>query len=173
MAFDHEHFVDHPSLLGTTGATMTFTRLTWGVKASFRGYVEAAEGTISVSDGATRDADGAFVFTALPGGDLAIPGDGPPTGAARFQGTVAFEAHGGMLKSTLAELGVEADQDGLVLTAAQAPGGTRRCAIARLGPVESTPPGAVILGAVITLDGMFQIADNYPPGTPLDPVRLD
>jgi len=113
---------------------MTFTRLTWGVKASFRAYVEAAGGTISVSDGPTRDANGAFVFTALPGGDLAIPGDGPPTGALRFQGTVAFEAHGGMLRASLAELGAEAEQDRLVLTAAQAPGGTRRCIIARLGP---------------------------------------
>ena len=152
---------------------MIFTRLTWGVKESFRAYVEAAGGTISVRDGAIRDAEGSFVFTALPGGDLAIVDDGPPTGTLRFQGTVAFEAHGGMLRSTLAELGVEADQDGLVLTAAQAPGGTRRCTIARLGPVEATPQGAIILGAVITLDGMFQIADNYPPGTPLDPVRLD
>lgn len=152
---------------------MSFTRLTWGVKASFRAYVEVAGGTISVSDGATRDTDGAFVFTALPGGDLAIPSDGPPTGALRFQGTVAFDAHGGMLRARLTELGVEADQDGLVLTAAQAPGGTRRCTIARLGPVEGTAQGAITLGAVITLDGMFQIADNYPPGTPLDPVRLD
>ena len=152
---------------------MTFSRLTWGVKASFRAYVEAAAGTISASDGATRDADGAFVFTASSGGDLAIPDDGPPTGAARFQGTVAFDAHGGMLRARLTELGVEADDDGLVLTAAQGPGGTRRCIIARLGPVEATPDGSIILGATITLDGMFQIADNYPPGTPLDPVRLD
>ena len=97
---------------------MTFTRLTWGVKASFRAYVEAAGGTISVRDGATHGADGTFVFTALPGGDLAIPGDGPPSGATRFQGTVAFEAHGGMLRATLAELGVETEQDGLVLIAA-------------------------------------------------------
>jgi len=151
---------------------MTFTCLTWGVKASFRAYVEAAEGTIHVSDGATRDAEGAFVFAALPGGDLTIPGDGPPTGAVRFQGTVAFDAHGGMLRATLAELGVEAGPDGLVLTAAQAPGSVQRCVIARLGPIETAPQGAVTASAVITLDGMFQIADNYPPGTPLDPVRL-
>jgi len=172
IAFDRERSVDHPSPLDTIGATMTFTRMTWGVKASFRAYVEAA-GTIRVSDGATRDADGAFVFTALPGGDLAIPSDGPPTGALRFQGAVAFDAHGGMLRSSLTELGVEADQDGLVLTAAQGPADTRRCTIARLGPVEQSPDGSIILGAVITLDGMFQIADNYPPGTLLDPVRLD
>jgi hypothetical protein len=151
---------------------MTLTRLTWGVKSSFRAYVEAAGGIISVSDGATRDADGAFVFTALPGGDLAIPDEGPPTGAARFQGAVTFEAHGGMLRATLAELGVEVAHDGLVLTAAQATGGTGRCVIARLGPVGVTEQGAIVLDAVITLDGMLQIADNYPPGTPLDPVRL-
>jgi hypothetical protein len=155
------------------GETMIWTRLTWGVKASFRAYVEAAGGTINVSDGATRDTEGAVVFPAVPGGDLAIPDEGPPTGAARFQGAVTLEAHGGMLRATLAELGVEATQDGLVLTAAQATGGAGRCAIARLGPVEVTAQGAIVLGAVITLDGMFQIADNYPPGTPLDPVRLD
>ena len=25
----------------------------------------------------------------------------------------------------------------------------------------------------ITIDGMYQIADNYPPGTELDPLQLD
>ena len=33
---------------------MSFNTLTWGVKASFRSYVEGAEGSIAVSDGATR-----------------------------------------------------------------------------------------------------------------------
>ena len=48
-----------------------------------------------------------------------------------------------------------------------------RCAIAKLGPIEIGTDGAVTLGAEITMDGMFQIADNYPPGTVMDPVRLD
>ena len=152
---------------------MTFTRLTWGVKASFRAYVEAAEGVISVSDGVTRDADGAFVFAAVPGGDLAISAEGPPTGAARFQGTVAFEAHGGMLKATLTDLGVEVEGGELVLTAAQTFDPSRRAVIARLGSMERTAAGSTILSAAITFDGMMQIADNYPPGTILDPVRLD
>lgn len=152
---------------------MSFNRLTWGVKASFRGYVEAAGGTIQVSDGATRDAEGAFVFQALPGGDLHIPENGAPSGSMRFQGTVAFDAHGGMLRSTLTELGVEAGPDGLMLTAAQAPGSTTRTAIAELTPAAGTATGGVTLDCVITLDGMFQIADNYPPGTRLDPVALD
>ena len=152
---------------------MSFSRLTWGVKASFRSYVEAAGGAITLSDGATRAEDGSFVFTAVPGGDLTIAPDGSATGAMRFQGTITFDAHGGMLKATLAELGVEAGPEGLVLTALEAPMNQGRCAIARLGPVDVGPDGTITLGAEITLDGMYQIADNYPPGTELDPLRLD
>lgn len=151
---------------------MSFERMHWGVKASFRSYVEAAEGTITLTDGATRAEDGTFVFGAVPGGDLSIAADGTASGSTRFQGTVAFEAHGGMLKSTLTELAVEATADGMVLTALQAPMNSSRCAIAKLGPPEVGADGAVTLGAVITLDGMFQIADNYPPGTVIDPVHL-
>ena len=152
---------------------MSFSKLTWGVKASFRSYVEAVGGTVTLGDGATRADDGSFVLTAVPGGDLVIVPDGSATGAMRFQGTITFDAHGGMLKSTLAELGLEAGPDGLVLTALEAPMNEGRCAIARLGPVELGPDGAITVGAEITLEGMYQIADNYPPGTELDPLRLD
>lgn len=152
---------------------MSINRLTWGVKASFRNYVEAVEGSIDLSEGATRAEDGSFVFTAVPGGNLTIASDGSATGAMRFQGKVTFDAHGGMLKATLTELGVEAGPDGLVLTVLEAPLNQDRCAIAKLGPVEVGPDDAIILGAKITVDGMYQIADNYPPGTELDPLRLD
>jgi len=152
---------------------MSFNKMNWGVKASFRAYVEAAEGTITLSDGATSNDDGTFAFNAILGGDLVIESDGSATGAMRFQGTVTFEAHGGMLKATLTELGLEAGAEGLVLTALDTPMNTERCAIAKLGPVEVGEGGAVTLAAEITLDGMYQIADNYPPGTALDPVRLD
>ena len=151
---------------------MSFSLLTWGVKTSFLAYVQAAEGSIVVADGAARTAEGAFTFPALPGGDLAIAPDGSATGAARFQGSVTLEAHGGMLRATLSDLAVEAGKDGLVLTATQMPAGTTRCAIARLGPVEQDGSGGVTAAAAITLDGMYQIAENYPPGTALDPVRL-
>lgn len=152
---------------------MSINRLTWGVKASFRNYVEAVEGSIDLSEGATRAEDGSFVFTAVPGGNLTIASDGSATGAMRFQGKVTFDAHGGMLKATLTELGVEAGPDGLVLTVLEAPLNQDRCAIAKLGPVEVGPDDAIILGAKITVDGMYQIADNYPPGTELDALRLD
>lgn len=152
---------------------MSFSQLTWGVKASFRSYVEASGGTVSFSDGATGTEDGLCVFSAIPGGDLVIAADGSATGAMRFQGSVTFEAHGGMLKSTLAELGLEVDAQGLVLTVLDAPMNRDRCAIARLSLSEAGPDNALTLGAQITDDGMYQIADNYPPGTELDSVRLD
>lgn len=151
---------------------MSFSQLTWGVKASFLGYVEAVEGSVTLSEGATRNEDGTFVFSAVPGGDLAIAPDGSASGAMRFQGTITFDAHGGMLNSTLAELGIEVGEDGLVLTALEAPMNQDRCAIAKLGPVEIGPDDVITMRSEITLDGMFQIADNYPPGTELDPVRL-
>jgi hypothetical protein len=152
---------------------MRFSKLSWGVKASFRSYVEAVGGSVNLSDGATRTADGAFVFTAIPGGDLTITADGSVTGAMRFQGTITFDAHGGMLKATLTDLCLEVGTDGFVLTALEAPMNQGRCAIAKLGPVEIGPDDAITIGTEITLDGMYQIADNYPPGTALDPLRLD
>lgn len=152
---------------------MTFNRMTWGVKASFRSYVEAAGGTINLADGASRAEDGSIVFNAVPGGDLSIAPDGTASGAMRFQGSVNFEAHGGMLNATLTELGLETSEDGLVLTALEAPMNKDRCAIAKLTFVEAGENEPVVLNAEITLDGMYQIADNYPPGTELDPVRLD
>ena len=155
------------------GVAMSFNKLTWGVKASFRSYVEAAGGSITLSDGATRAEDGSFIFTAAPGGDLSITPDGSATGATRFKGKVVFDAHGGMLKATLAELGLEAWPDGLVLTTLEAPGNQGRCAIAQLGPIEVGTNGAITIGSEITFDGMYQIADNYPPGTKLDPLQLD
>ena len=128
---------------------MGFATLTWGVKTSFRSYVEAAGGTVTLSDGVTRTEDGSFVFSAVPGGDLAIAPDGSATGALRFVGAVTFEAHGGMLKVTLTELAVESGADGLVLTAPQAPLNQERCAIAKLDPIENGADDALTLAAEI------------------------
>lgn len=152
---------------------MSFKRLTWGVKTSFRSYVEGAGGSITLSDGATRAEDGSFVFLAVPGGDLTIAPDGSATGAMSFEGKVTFDAHGGMLNATLTELGLEVGTDGLVLTALEAPMNQDRCAIATLSLAEFGPDDVTTLKAEITMEGMYQIADNYPPGTELDLLQLD
>lgn len=150
---------------------MSYSKLIWGVKESFRAYVEAAGGSITVSDGASTTEDGAFVFQAQTGGDLEINADGSATGAMRFLGTVTFEAHGGMLKSTLTELGLEAGEQGLLLTVLEGPMNKSRCAVAELSEL-AVAEDTITAQTRITMDGMYQIADNYPPGTELDILRL-
>lgn len=153
---------------------MRVGRLSWGVKQSFRQYVEMSGGSVTVGGGAARDEDGGFVFAALPGFDLSLNDAGRPTGSGRFAGEIGFEAHGGMLRMSLAELGVETGANGLVLTCADGPAKDRRVEIARLDADAITvePDGAVSIPAKITLDGMMILGDHYPPGTVLDPVRL-
>lgn len=150
---------------------MRVATLGWGVKQSLRNYVEGSGGVITAQAGATRTADGAFAFTASPESDLAL-GAGPPTGMGRFEGEIRFQAHGGMLSVTLLAPGIEPTAEGLALTIAETP--TRRTAIARLdlGGMTTEPDGSVLIPTATTLDGMMILGDHYPPGTPLDPVRL-
>lgn len=146
--------------------------LSWGVKQSFRGYMEAAGGTVAVDGGAERAPDGTFLFPQGPQSTLARGADGRLTGAGRFAGQVSFNAHGGMLNVVLAEPGVEATDAGLVLTVADGP--ARRVVFAKLdaAAMETEADGTLALPAAITLDGMFILGDHYPPGTVLDPVRV-
>ena len=66
---------------------------------------------------------------------------------------------------------MEATEEGLVLTVFDAAVSQDRCAIATLDLTQNDGTKAT-LAAQITMDGMYQIADNYPPGTELDPVSL-
>lgn len=147
-------------------ARMRIARLAWGVKQSFRAYVEGSGGSIETLDGSTRAGDGTLVFEATGDSDLALGPDGAPTGTGRFRGQVKFTAHGGLLSVTLTDPWIEAAGDTWVLSIAETP--TRRTAIAKLGPAED---GA--FPAATTLEGMMILGDHYPPGTLLDPVRLE
>jgi hypothetical protein len=147
------------------------TTLSWGVKQSFRGYIEAAGGTIAVTGGAERAPDGGFLFPEGPESTLTQGPDGRLTGTGRFQGEVSFQAHGGMLNVVLTDPWVEATETGLILSVAAGP--TRRVAFAKLDAAAMTTEGdATLLPAAITLDGMFILGDHYPPGTALDVVRV-
>lgn len=152
---------------------VTAAALSWGVKQSFRSYVEAVGGTVALSGGVERDPEGAFVFA--PEGDAALStdADGRPQGEARFAGEVRFDAHGGMLKVAVAKPGVTLESGGGALTVADpwAPG--KRMQIAKLDVAAAQREGAhLVVPAVTTIDGMQLLGDHYPPGTPLDPVRL-
>lgn len=142
--------------------------LSWGVKQSFRSYVDAAGGTVATGGGAERTPDGGFAFPEGPQSTLAMGPDGRLQGTGRFQGEVSFSAHGGMLSVVLVDPWIEATEAGLILSVADS--AARRLPFATLDAAAMTTEGD--LPAAITLDGMFLLGDHYPPGTALDAVRL-
>jgi hypothetical protein len=149
--------------------------LEWGLKQSFRAYVEAAGGSIATGEGATRTADGAFAFAAAPGdAGLTLGAGGKPEGAARFVGEVRCEAHGGMLKVFLADPAVEIGADGAAITVAETAARDRRVALAVLDLEAATKgdDGALVIPTRLAMDGWRVLGDHYPPNTPLDPVRV-
>ncbi|HEY9218841.1 MAG TPA: HtaA domain-containing protein [Phenylobacterium sp.] len=148
-------------------------RLTWGVKQSFRNYVEAVGGAIATAAGAERAADGAFTFSAAPGVSLELTAGTSLIGAGAFVGEVRFEAHGGMLSVSFADPAVEISPTGGVLTVADRKVPGLRLEIVRLDVAAAQRAGAeLVIPAAATLDGMQLLGDHYPPGTVLDPVRL-
>jgi hypothetical protein len=148
--------------------------LTWGVKQSFRAYVEAAGGSIETGEGVGRAEDGAFIFAAPPGESLKLGADGKPEGVGRFFGEVRCEAHGGMLKVFLADPGVEIGPAGAVLTVADSPARDRRVELALLDLAAATVEdgGEWVIPAKLSRDGWQVLGDHYLPSTPLDAVRL-
>ncbi|HEX2562023.1 HtaA domain-containing protein [Phenylobacterium sp.] len=147
--------------------------LAWGVKQSFRSYVEAVGGKIELVGSVERATDGGFVFARDGDATLTLDPDGRPQGRAQFSGEVRFEAHGGMLKVAIADPAFEFEgaAGGLTVADPWAPG--KRMTIAKLDPAAAvTEAGELVVPAVTTLDGMQLLGDHYPPGTQLDPVRL-
>ncbi len=153
--------------------TNNFATLGWGVKQSFRGYVEGVGGTIEVDSGAARDDEGAFTFSAAPGEGLTLGADGKPTGRGDFVGEVRFEAHGGMLKVFLADPRVEIGPSGATITVADSPARDIRVALADLDMAAAKEEGGeVVIPSKLSKDGWRVLGDHYPMMTPLDPVRL-
>jgi hypothetical protein len=149
-------------------------KLSWGLKQSFRNYVEGAGGAIATAAGAERDADGAFIFAAAPGEGLTLGADGKPEGVGRFLGEIQCEAHGGLLKVFLADPSVEVGQAGAVLVVADTRARDRRVELALLDLAAATmaDDGEFVIPAKLSRDGWRVLGDHYLPSTPLDPVRL-
>jgi hypothetical protein len=148
--------------------------LAWGVKQSFRAYVEAAGGTIETGGGADRDPDGAFIFAAAPGDGLRLGADGRLEGVGGFVGEVRFDAHGGMLKVFMADPAIEIGEGGAVLTVWDTPSRTKRVALAQLDLAAMTADdgGALVIPTTLAKDGWQVLGDNYPPRTPLDAAQI-
>jgi hypothetical protein len=149
-------------------------KLSWGLKQSFRAYVEGAGGAIETGEGAQRSADGAFTFSAAPGEGLKLGVNGKPEGVGRFVGEVLCEAHGGMLKVFLADPSVEIGPAGAIVAVADTRARDRRVELAQLDLATATmaDDGEWVIPAKLSRDGWQVLGDHYPPLTPLDPVRL-
>lgn len=150
------------------------TSLNWGVKQSFRNYVEASGGVIEASGGAERTSDGGFIFAAAAGEGLSLDADGKPQGEGRFVGEVRFDAHGGMLAVCLADPIVEISAAGAVITAFDSSARTHRMEIARLdlAAMSIGEDGEIVIPTALAMHGIQVLGDHYPLNTALDPLRL-
>jgi hypothetical protein len=169
---------------------VTSGTVTWGVKASFRTYVEGsiAHGTITVSDGAVRNADGTFSFpvtggTSSPsgttvklGGSVRFVGhDGPPTCATEYSPCLDLTVAKPRLVVTGSTAVLRADLTSKNETSHQ----VERFTDVELATVSvdglSTSGGALsgsALGATLTAAGAKAFAGFYAEGTALDPLSL-
>jgi hypothetical protein len=150
------------------------TALGWGLKQSFRNYVESAGGRIETAAGAARSPDGAFTFTPGPGEGLKLGANGQLEGNGTFLGEVRCEAHGGMLKVFFADPSIEIGPTGATLVVAESPARDRRVELAQLDVAAATSEGAddVVIPTKLSKDGWRILGDHYSPMTPMDPVRL-
>lgn len=153
---------------------MKITTLHWGVKESFRRYVEGSGGAVAVSGSASRAENGEIVFPAIGANDLETGAAGAWQGQAQFSGAVSFSAHGGMLNVLIVDPAIAITPAGAVLTVAEAEGAARRIEFARLdiGAATHNAEGDLIIPARLTMDGAYALGDHYPATTQIDSVRL-
>lgn len=135
-------------------------QLEWAVKPSFVAYVEALpDGTIELSDGATRATDGAFLFR----GDHVAD-------HLQFQGAVHFRGHHGVLDLLIRDPRI-ADSAGTVeLTVCV---GAERIRFATgPGPLRDDGRGLAISSLATTGDGAAALGGVYSAGAALEPFRV-
>ncbi|HBF78947.1 MAG TPA: hypothetical protein DD420_03100, partial [Streptomyces sp.] len=160
-------------------STMELTdgTLDWGVKESFRRYIGGA-GTITVKDGATQAAgNGVFTFGNGKGTyDTTTHGT-----ATAFDGSVNFNAHGGVLDITLFDVKVSTTGTGGAITAdVKTPEGTKDDVAVAALDLSTVRPGQGDGGAMVFKDipvsltkaGSEVFNGMYAEGAQLDPATL-
>ena len=138
--------------------------LVWPIKRSFTTYIERMpDGVIAVEGGVSRREDG-----------FSFPGErSAGSTVTRFAGSVTFVGHYGMLYLPVGGVEiVESVDGGAVLTIADEGSPTRRCTLLRLG--EPTVEGSrrTYASPVLTEEGAELFLDNYPAGSPFDPLEI-
>ena len=148
-------------------------KLIWGLKESFRNYVEATGGTVGVERGAERTPDGAIAFAPITDEALSLDSQGKPQGQGKFLGDVKFQGHGGMLSVHLGDPIIEIGDAGGSLTVV-VDGTSSRLEIARLdlSAMSEGEAGELLIPTTLSMDGCHLLDNHYPSGTVLDPIRL-
>lgn len=143
--------------------------LYWAVRESFVGYVAGTpDGQVFGDDGAETDGQGTFRFP------LVATEHHGARWRIRFEGTVRFLAHGGMLNVTLASpvLDLDAEKGSLYVAV-----GDREVAILDVtpaAPVEVDGGWRVFppLAAQLTPAGSALFGDVYAAGEPFAPLQV-
>lgn len=170
--------------VGAAQATTTVAdgHLDWGLKQSFRSYISGpiAHGTITTSEGATRNADGTFRFPTATGSADA----NADTAALAFAGKVEFTGHDGLLYMTIEDIRVTLTGSGGTLVAdvvsKSLSSGQNTTyddvVFADLADTDLTGATNTVtgtgIGATLTAAGSPAFAGFYPAGTALDPLSF-
>lgn len=170
-----------------SAATVIGGDMTWGVKTSFRSYINGpAMGSITPSHGVTVNPDGSFNF---PRGSGSYSPRRNPAVDAEFGGKVFFTGHEGVLKFTLTDPRISYSGDSGVLYAdvvSSTPFGDDAgketsypdVDFATLDLSGDTPVddgsnlSVAAIPATLTENGSVAFAGFYPAGTALDPVSF-
>jgi hypothetical protein len=157
----------------------------WGFKESFRSYIQTiAQGTITVSNGASQNGNGTFRFPAGAGGSY---DSGAQTGSASFAGSVRFLGHEGTLDMTLSNPRVQLNgtTGTLILDLTSVDEGktvsSSNIAFAILNltgitPVQAAGGGGSLtwsnIPTTLTAAGADKFDGFYPAGQALDPLTI-
>lgn len=168
-------------------ATVTGGDMDWGVKTSFRSYINGpAMGRITPSHGVKVNPDGSFNFPR--GSGSYSPGNNPAVDVD-FDGEVFFTGHEGVLKFTLTDPRISYSGDAGVLYAdvvSSTPFGPDAgketsypdvdFATLDLSGVSAHDNGSKLtvkeIPATLTENGSTAFAGFYPAGTALDPISF-
>ncbi len=140
--------------------------LQWRIDPAFDDYVRnrTGDGTVMLSDGATRDNDGYYHFPKI--------GSSLDRGNVYFGGSVEFRAYLGVLSLRIADpsFHVTGDVVRMFIVDDNAPAGTRlELATAAIEPGRS---GSVMLDLRLTEVGSELFFGKYPAGTPLASLSI-
>lgn len=139
--------------------------LAWSVKSSFVNYVEnLSDGRVEVSAGSERREDGTFFFP-LSMTRIAGPGE------FRFDGSVRFVGHFGMISLLIANPHIVQLPDRVVLMIDGDGDGPPYVFVTLSDPLEQGD-GIRYRGVTLTREGADLFFDNYRSGAHFDPLTV-